>query len=280
MSCGLFGAFCTNRVCRKCRSCKACILRQRPDARDKPFDHRYAHKFPQSFTVRHLPPALDQRNISACAVNACAAAVSACMARHGFPEFRASRMFMYYNTRRHVMKLNSMNVDSGCALRDVCKALSKFGACEERLWPYSKSLLATEPPVNLYRTAHRLTRCAYFAVEQSVPSIVACLLSNGAVLMGMSVFNNMFSVRSDGVLRMPKPSDKRVGSHAVLVCGYDMQARHFLVQNCWGTDWGKGGYFQVPMDFVTNPSYCWDFWTLRLTTSMQKESPACAPSAT
>jgi hypothetical protein len=30
-----------------------------------------------------------------------------------------------------------------------------------------------------------------------------------------------------------------------------------------GPDWAKGGYCFVPYDYMTNPKYCDDVWTIR-----------------
>lgn len=279
MSCGVGGAiigpalcWVKTKVCRKacakscgtCSPCHVCIRPQRADSCDLLWEPHMElpDPAPERFRLSNMPPAPDQRNISACAVNACATALNYGMTRYGMPEFRASRLFLYYNTRRYVMRLPDLGCDSGCSFRDVCKAAVKYGACEEVLWPYSKQLLGSEPPLHLYSAARRMPRFSYRRVPQSLAHMVACLLDQNPIMMGMNVYSNIAAVKKSGVMPMPGPDDTQLGAHAVLVCGYDAAAGRFIVQNCWGMAWGSGGFFEVPMAFALDPAHCWDLWVL------------------
>ena len=37
-----------------------------------------------------------------------------------------------------------------------------------------------------------------------------------------------------------------------------------ICRNSWGRRWGDNGYFYMPMEFIKNPSYASDFWTIRV----------------
>lgn len=247
--------------CERCAACHTCIKRDPAPPPPNPWDVALPAHVPDSFLLS-LPSAPDQKNISACAVNACATALHFCLARAGYSQCMPSRMFLYYNTRRYIQRCTSMTDDKGCTLRDVCKAASLFGACDEQLWPYEKRLLATQPPMHLYAAARRAPFCTHHAVPQTLPAMVACLLHNGPIMMGMSVFSNIGTIPEDGYLSMPGPRDKRLGAHAVLVCGYNLPAKRFIVQNCWGAAWANKGYFEVPFEFALNAGHCWDLWAL------------------
>jgi C1A family cysteine protease len=60
---------------------------------------------------------------------------------------------------------------------------------------------------------------------------------------------------------MPAPTDRCVGGHAVLVVGYDLNAKTFKVRNSWGNSWGQAGYFTLPFDYLLGGLGA-DFWTL------------------
>jgi len=51
----------------------------------------------------------------------------------------------------------------------------------------------------------------------------------------------------------PSSSDEVVSGHAMCVIGYDDDKQAFLVQNSWGTGWGKNGRFWLPYSKLT---YC------------------------
>ena len=250
-------------LCQRCVACYTCI--KRDPSRPPPVKGWATPpvNVPSSFLLA-LPSAPDQKNISACAVNACATALQFCLAQAGHGEGSPSRMFLYYNTRRYIQRRASMTEDAGCTLHDVCKAASLFGACDERLWSYEKKLMAVQPPMHLYAAARRAPFCTYHAVPQTLDAMVACLLHNGPIMMGMSVYSSLDTISKDGCLSMPGPRDRQLGAHAVLVCGYNLGAKRFTVQNCWGAAWANKGYFEVPFEFALNAKYCWDLWVLVL----------------
>lgn len=253
---------CTRR-CQRCRACKRCCggLRRQPlDARDHTWARALPHEVPRAYTLPNMPAALDQGPLAACAVNACANALAMCMEKRGFPSFRASRMFLYYNARVHIMKVASR--DTGCNLRDVCKAACKYGVCEEKMWPYSPELLKKPPPSHLYHAAKRLPAFQYKSVPQTVRGIVSCLLHGHPVLLGISLYKGVHDVARTGVLAMPRVGEPELGRHAVMLCGYDMGATTFKAQNCWGASWGDRGSFNIPFAYVLHPSLCWDFWVV------------------
>lgn len=253
----------------KCSSCLLCIIRQRTDLPsigvEPPKEFSLPSTAPRKFFIERMPAASDQENISACAVNACATALTYIMTLTGYADYTASRMFLYYNTRRYVMRSRNMSADAGCTLRNVCEAVTMFGACEEEQWPYERRLLAVAPPLHLYTNAKMFPACTFKHAPQTLEALVDCLLHDGPVMMGMYVFSNIEAIKNgDSFLPMPGPQDKQLGAHAVLVCGYDLDQQRFLLLNCWGGGWGKAGLFEVPMRFVLSNKFCWDFWVLQL----------------
>ena len=64
---------------------------------------------------------------------------------------------------------------------------------------------------------------------------------------------------------MPSRTDKFLGGHAVLVCGYDGATQRWLVRNSWGTSWGNRGYFTLPYAYLLSPSLATDLWSIETT---------------
>ena len=60
---------------------------------------------------------------------------------------------------------------------------------------------------------------------------------------------------------MPSNEDC-LGGHAVMVCGYDDTAQHWIVRNSWGSHWGDNGYFYLPYPYLTNNQYASDLWVI------------------
>lgn len=208
-----------------------------------------------------MPPVLKQGHVNACAANAVANALNY--------EFRRgphtlSRMFMYYVARHHILGMADLAPDAGCSLRDVCRAVMMFGACDEGMWPYARKLIGRRPPPRVYKAARALPQVRYEMMAQKLPHLVDCLVRGHPIVMGMSVFTNIRGARHTGVISMPGPGDVHLGGHAVVLCGYDMRTRFFRIQNCWGTAWGDEGYMHMPFEYVLDPELCWDIWVFRV----------------
>ena len=70
-------------------------------------------------------------------------------------------------------------------------------------------------------------------------------------------------VGRNGVVPMPADGELSVGGHAMLIVGYDIKTKMYLVRNSWGKRWGDRGYCHIPFAMVDNPMMSWDFWIVR-----------------
>jgi hypothetical protein len=91
-----------------------------------------------------------------------------------------------------------------------------------------------------------------------------CLAEGYPFVFGMEIFKAFEDTGSDGVVATPSDGAKdSCGGHAMLCVGYSDQDQVFVVRNSWGPKWGDGGYCYVPYDYLANPNYAHDAWTLR-----------------
>ncbi len=65
-----------------------------------------------------------------------------------------------------------------------------------------------------------------------------------------------------GILKRPTATETLQGGHAILLVGYDDAKQLFLARNSWGKDWGQEGYFQLPYDYVGDPTLASGFWVI------------------
>jgi hypothetical protein len=68
------------------------------------------------------------------------------------------------------------------------------------------------------------------------------------------VFQSFLETGSDGWVFMPHPGDIELGTHTVLLCGYDDAKSFWIGRNSWGADWGEKGYFYMPYDYLLSSS--------------------------
>ena len=171
-----------------------------------------------------------------------------------------SRLFVYYNAR----DLEGMAAsDSGCNIRDAIKTLSNQGVCQEKEWPYNPNMVTTKPRDDCYTDAKNHIVDEYKAV-QTLDDIRSCIASGYPVVIGMTIYYSFEfgSINQTGIVTMPNTGEDIIGSHAVLVVGYDDNKQLLTVRNSWGDKWGKGGYFYLPYNYAKDPSLVWDCWVM------------------
>jgi C1A family cysteine protease len=85
------------------------------------------------------------------------------------------------------------------------------------------------------------------------------IASKNAVLCGFSLFANFNN--GGATIPYPEPNEPMVGSHSVLLVGYDDSLQALLFQNSWGPTWGNGGFGFLPYRYVIE-RLARDFWCI------------------
>ena len=240
--------------------------------RDLPDQRDLAYVPPRALAAA-LPPRTDLRPgfgavydqglLGSCTANAIAGALQFLERKEGAAvPVMPSRLFIYYNERAIEGTVRS---DSGAQLRDGIKSVVKDGFCPEPLWPYLVDRFERRPPKHCYEVAVAGRVSRYLRLDQSPSALLTCLASGNPFVFGFSVYESFQSPRvgDTGTVRMPRPGEPLVGGHAVVACGYDLEARRFLVRNSWGPGWGQEGYFTMPFEYLIDPALAADFWTIR-----------------
>lgn len=235
-----------------------------PDHRDFKFvpPRHLAESLPAHVDLRpQMPPVYNQGDLGSCTANAIGGDLEAAMMRQNKPHYTPSRLFIYYNER--VIE-NSVREDSGAQLRDGIKAVVRWGFCPETDWPYNISQFTKKPPRLAYKNASANKVQQYARVAQNIDDMRSCLAGGDPFFFGFSVYSSFESqdVANTGMMPMPRRMEQMLGGHAVLAVGYDDARRLLIVRNSWGSDWGDKGYFYMPYDFIINPDYADDFWTV------------------
>jgi C1A family cysteine protease len=221
-------------------------------------------KIPVSVDLRSkCPPVFDQGAEGSCTGNA---GVAARMMLNNIHTM-LSRAFLYFEERNLE---GSTDEDSGAQMRDICKALQKFGVCEEPFMPYVVGQYSTPPTKEAISNAVKYKIKNYKALS-SLNQIKEYVATHQLpVLIGMEVYESMESaeVAKTGLLPMPADGEQLLGGHAVCCVGYDDSpikgadiAGHLIIRNSWGSGWGQDGYFMMPYEYV-NDKYSFDFWVL------------------
>ncbi len=211
----------------------------------------------------HCPPIYNQLTLGSCTANAIAAAYEYDQIHQGVQDsFTPSRLFIYYNAREIE---GTTDQDSGASLRNAIKTISKTGVCPESEWIYDTTKFAQKPDEKCYTDVIHHVAIEYKRVLQTLNQLKQALIEGYPIIFGFTVYESFEGdeIKQTGIMKMPKEGEKILGGHAVMAVGYDDVKHAFIVRNNWGEDWGINGYFYMPYEFIKNPDYANDFWTIR-----------------
>lgn len=245
------------------------MIRKTGWKKDSPDPRDYVHAPPgaqitaPSVDLRALlPPVWDQGDSSSCTAHL-AAALLGYVSRLGLDK-SYSRLMIYYATREIE---GDVDMDEGAEIRNSIKAVSRFGAPYEELWPFDLGNLFKKPSPEAYKGAGRLENYAklYYRLPQTLNAMKASLRAGYPFGFGYTLFESFDTkqVEDTGVMPMPEKGEQVLGGHAVVAVGYDEAQKCFLIRNSWGKDWGMDGHFLMPYNYIANPSCCDDFWVIK-----------------
>jgi C1A family cysteine protease len=260
------------------------LVRQKEDTRDLVCSIEKSVKIPDKVDLRSsCPEVFDQLDTNSCTANAGAAAY---MMRKGIKDVM-SREILYWFERELE---GTTSQDGGATMRNIGKALNKYGITSETLWPFSKANITKAPPDTAVKDAVARAGVAYKALSNSTTIKQYIATEKQPAMIGVEVYSSFESgtVSNTGMVPIPdKTKEKCLGGHAILLVGYDDNFAkthktggflsslldgiadaltgteddgYFIFRNSWGKDWGDGGYGYLPYAFVDKFAY--DFWVL------------------
>jgi C1A family cysteine protease len=206
-----------------------------------------------------FPPIWDQANLGSCVPHGGDRAAVYALAKEG-TRVTSSQLFSYWNGRSLE---GTTDQDSGMYVRDICKALNKWGLAPEEDWPYDTSRFTETPPSKAYSDAAEHEATVYAAVAQDENQMKSVLASGFPIIIGFTVYESFESAEanSTGQIPMPGKNEGVLGGHCMLVVGYGTDK--WIMANSWGTGWGDNGYCYMPMEYLLDPNLSDDFWMIK-----------------
>ena len=198
----------------------------------------------------------DQKRTNSCVANAEVGALELLQARQGHPRRDLSRLFVYFNSRR--LHGNEIK-DEGTFVHTAMAALIAHGVCEEKLWPLSELTVNDPPTQACYENAQHYGGIEFARMKASVP--IEFILAEGIpVVIGVTLPRECYvEAHKTGVMPLPENVQQsgepfRHSGHAMLVVGYDLESKHYILRNSWGRNYAKDGYFMMPFAIMQKHS--------------------------
>lgn len=213
------------------------------------------------------PPPADQLDLPTGAAQAVAAMASCFERRASGALLRPSRAFLH----QAAAWSSGGSPLQAVSLRATLKALVRFGAPPEALWPYGPERLTASPDLFLLGYSREFSAVSYLrldaprlASEALVGRVRSFLAAGFVVALGVSVFS---SISRDADIGFPRRGDALLGGQVLLAVGYDDLRRVYsdrgalLVRSAWGENWGVEGCGWLPYAYLRE-GLAGDFWTL------------------
>ena len=219
-------------------------------------------RIPRQMDLRiHCPPVEDQLTTSSCVGNAVVGALEFHQKKAGMPLTDLSRLFVYYNARALA---GMQGQDSGTLIHHGMASLMAHGVCEAALWPFDLPRLTQQPPKPCYENAQKYEAIQYARTPRGDPALK--VLAQGLpVVFGMFAPMNYYQHANEtGVMPKPDqvPNDQPPAGHAMLIVGYDLDDRTWLVRNSWGVKFADKGYLRIPFETLEAWAPEEAFWTV------------------
>jgi len=206
------------------------------------------------------PAVLNRLDLCSQTTNTVSNVIRYLMRKQNMKEFQPSRLLIYYYSR---LLEGTQDQNTGLKLRNVMKAIKKYGFCDEKLWKYNVDMFKERPPNELNEIAlGNVKNFKYFSIDSGIENLKS-ILSNGIpIIFNMEVYEsfNNDDVTKTGMIPMPArkkkicklyvtiKKEKIIGIHCVAMYGYRTSNNCFICMNSYGTEWGERGFFYLPFD--------------------------------
>ncbi len=244
--------------------------RELPDCRDYlKFADNFTANYAEQIDLRDKSFAIyEQKQIGSSASNAIAAAYEFAMLQKDI-NFSPSRLFIYYNQRK---ENNKLIADIGGDIRSGLKSITKYGVCDEKIWPTNIENINLQPSIECYTMAQENKYIKYQRIRQTANQIKTTLSLNIPIIVGISIYES-FNNNQNGHIEMPKHTEKLLGGHCVLLVGYN-ENKEWIFRNSWGSEWGDNGYGYLPYEYLIPKNYLADdFWVLTIEPTPETITP-------
>jgi len=209
----------------------------------------------------HCTPVEDQGQTNSCVANAIVGALELHQRKAGLPLTDLSRLFLYYNARSLA---KAEEQDCGSFIHHGMAAVLAFGCCEERMWPFEKAMVTARPTDACFQNAGKY-EAVQFARTRGGQNALGVLAQGLPIAFGIVLPNECYQAAAQSaIIPDPQtlPQQSPPSGHAMLIVGYDLAEKLYIVRNSWGAGYGKDGYIFIPFEVMERHAHPDQFWTI------------------
>jgi hypothetical protein len=144
----------------------------------------------------------------------------ATLIEYDIPNYKCSRIFLYYNQRLDADTYN---------LHHSIKSLLKYGFCSNDDYPYNQDDINNEPSTNIYEKANDMRfKFEMMQIKKTLKSLCASLVNNEPMIMTIRLFES-FNI-NELSMKLPETNEKEIGGISIVICGFSMYKQVFIIQ--------------------------------------------------
>jgi hypothetical protein len=177
------------------------------------------------------------------------------------PKINPSRLHNYWNAK--IVQKSDIFVDNIPVMIESCLiAINHRKICDEIYCPYTLENIVKQPPILADQQASLYTlNIKYNKLDNHINLIKHELYKKHPVVLGIILYSN-WNDSPNGLINLPTLNDTIVGSHTILLVGYDNSKRYFIFQNSFGSKWGTDGFGFIEYEYISNTLTCGDIYSI------------------
>lgn len=163
----------------------------------------------------------------------------ASLIEYDIPNFRCSRLFIYYNER---LDTDSYN------LNNSIKSLLKYGFCSNDYYSYDSNKINEKPPPDVYEKANEIRfKFEFIKIKKSLNSFRASLINNEPIIISIAIYDN-FDINNPLITIPSLDSNKKQGGITIIIYGFNMQKQIFIIQLL-------NKYYEIPFFYILSNEF-------------------------
>lgn len=160
----------------------------------------------------------------------------ATLIEYDIPNYRCSRLYLYYNERLNTDTYN---------LNNSIKSLMEYGFCSNEDYPYNSDLLNERPDEIIYKNANKYN-FSIIKIKKDLNNLILSLINNEPFIITIKIFES-FEIGNKEI-KVPKINEKEIGGITIVVCGFDMTKQIFIIQLL-------NDYYELPFFYLLKDNY-------------------------
>ena len=177
--------------------------------------------------------------------------------KQNLPVFPPSNIFIFLNCKFYRFSPRILTLET------IFKSIRTNGFCSENDFRTNKDNLNKSITEGMRQKAVSYKFINIGKVKQDLETIKKVLLSKQPILVGLTVYYSLNRVTN--AFWLPDVNIESIqGGIAGVIVGYIEDREVFIVAQTFGSQFGENGYILVPFDYILNPNYTFELYTLAL----------------